>query len=200
MRSPDVMFKRLWLTALTLLMVVSTMIIQIRDTECPANSQFYVCSLNNFNGCCSTDPCSSVEGCPESSRSSSTSLALPSTTTLSAISTWIEPISTKTATTAPATSMPHSATATTPAASDTSPEPPATSLLSLIIAVGALAILVLALLGWIFRKRLIQLIHFRQRTKTAKTQGPFSIGVFEMEGAVIRQPKVGVTVLKEELP
>ncbi|KAA8650244.1 hypothetical protein EYZ11_003839 [Aspergillus tanneri] len=35
------------------------------DTQCNANTAFYVCKLNNFRGCCSVDPCDLKDGCPD---------------------------------------------------------------------------------------------------------------------------------------
>ena len=35
------------------------------DTQCAPGTQFYVCNLNNFRGCCSVDPCALTEGCPD---------------------------------------------------------------------------------------------------------------------------------------
>lgn len=36
-----------------------------QNTDCSGGSQFYRCSLNNFAGCCSVDPCSMEDGCPD---------------------------------------------------------------------------------------------------------------------------------------
>ncbi|KAK2761669.1 hypothetical protein FQN54_001497 [Arachnomyces sp. PD_36] len=35
------------------------------DTQCTPGTNFYVCSLNNFRGCCSVDPCALTTGCPD---------------------------------------------------------------------------------------------------------------------------------------
>ncbi|KAL1954229.1 hypothetical protein VTO42DRAFT_1509 [Malbranchea cinnamomea] len=35
------------------------------DDQCPPNTNFYICQLNNFRGCCSVDPCALSEGCPD---------------------------------------------------------------------------------------------------------------------------------------
>lgn len=51
--------------------------------DCPRDTQFYVCQLSGFRGCCSYDPCSSTKGCSdlESPRQSAagSSLSLSST-------------------------------------------------------------------------------------------------------------------------
>ncbi|KAI9040747.1 uncharacterized protein KD926_007689 [Aspergillus affinis] len=44
----------------------SDMTLTPRDgTQCAAGTKFYVCSLNDFRGCCSVDPCALKEGCPD---------------------------------------------------------------------------------------------------------------------------------------
>ncbi|KAI0550146.1 hypothetical protein F4679DRAFT_583882 [Xylaria curta] len=78
---------------------------ELRSTgECPQNTQFYVCQLSGFRGCCHYDPCDSRQGCSDSSDSSdlsdvmqseasstvaTTSIPLPSST-----SRWNPPTST----------------------------------------------------------------------------------------------------------
>lgn len=39
------------------------------DTQCAPGTTFYVCELNNFQGCCSIDPCALTTGCPDKSNS-----------------------------------------------------------------------------------------------------------------------------------
>jgi hypothetical protein len=44
---------------------------QEKATNCQDGSQYYVCSKNNFTGCCTWDPCNNVQGCtPESTLNS----------------------------------------------------------------------------------------------------------------------------------
>ncbi|KAF0330481.1 hypothetical protein GQ607_002360 [Colletotrichum asianum] len=83
-------------------------------TACPGGSAFYVCSSNNFRGCCSQDPCA-LPSCPDTAPTPSPSttssfLTTPSTSFLS------------TSTALPSSSTTTSAglqTAITPAMSDT---------------------------------------------------------------------------------
>ncbi|KAI3331245.1 hypothetical protein F4824DRAFT_504270 [Ustulina deusta] len=35
------------------------------DDSCPIGTLFYVCQLNGFRGCCSVDPCSTTDSCPD---------------------------------------------------------------------------------------------------------------------------------------
>lgn len=35
------------------------------DDRCAPDTNFYVCYLNNFRGCCSVDPCAMEDGCPD---------------------------------------------------------------------------------------------------------------------------------------
>ncbi|PLB47656.1 hypothetical protein P170DRAFT_437438 [Aspergillus steynii IBT 23096] len=41
------------------------------DTQCDVNTNFYVCHINNFRGCCSVDPCALKDGCPDNKDDSS---------------------------------------------------------------------------------------------------------------------------------
>ncbi|KAI0965361.1 hypothetical protein F4678DRAFT_452856 [Xylaria arbuscula] len=36
-----------------------------RGTNCPTGALFYTCAGNQFRGCCSTDPCQSMNGCED---------------------------------------------------------------------------------------------------------------------------------------
>ncbi|KAF2671596.1 hypothetical protein BT63DRAFT_422136 [Microthyrium microscopicum] len=51
-----------------------------QENSCDASSQFYVCSLNNFHGCCSVDPCALTSGCPDGQSTPSTNTGVSQST------------------------------------------------------------------------------------------------------------------------
>ncbi|KAI1119353.1 hypothetical protein F5Y14DRAFT_395001 [Nemania sp. NC0429] len=40
------------------------------ENSCPTGTLFYVCQLNGFRGCCSVDPCSTKDSCPDAQATS----------------------------------------------------------------------------------------------------------------------------------
>lgn len=149
--------------------------------DCPTSTQFYVCSLNHFQGCCSTDPCNVAAGCPDGGTLySSTILPLSSSIAL-ASSAWAVPLSTKTSTGAIWTPASTNLSGTSTPASGASSGPPVTSILGFSVALGALGLLVLALISWILRKAFVRLLHCQHRTKDVKAQWRYSASVFELD-------------------
>lgn len=56
------------------------------DNSCQIGTLFYVCQLNGFYGCCSVDPCSNTDGCPDTQVTSFVQTAIQSTKTSRSIS------------------------------------------------------------------------------------------------------------------
>lgn len=75
-------FSRMF-SLLTLSLLSFVMYTLNRQTDCVDGFAFYVCSHNNFRGCCSTDPCA-LSNCPDVAISSSMS---PTTLSLSIVTT-----------------------------------------------------------------------------------------------------------------
>lgn len=158
-----------------------------RDTECPENTRFYVCALNNYRGCCSTDPCNSAHGCvryPGPSSDDAPSAVGPDTT----------PSITSSTNVPRETALPSSSSAAVPAPTE-APTPPLASpshagptptlIMSLSVAVGTITILVLVLLVWVFRARLARLLHFRRTSQTNRVAPPPPSHVFELDGQAV---------------
>ncbi|EPE09211.1 hypothetical protein F503_06987 [Ophiostoma piceae UAMH 11346] len=82
-----------------------------RYVNCPAGSQYYVCSASDYNGCCKVDACHYDDGCPADESVVGTTIGAATTAT----------------TATPATTTTAAATTATPAATTTSAEPTTTA-------------------------------------------------------------------------
>ncbi|KAI0163874.1 hypothetical protein GGR57DRAFT_451706 [Xylariaceae sp. FL1272] len=63
----------------------------IMGDSCPRETLFYVCQLNSFRGCCSIDPCSRTDGCPDTQTSSAMETSTQSPDSTSSVLSYTTP-------------------------------------------------------------------------------------------------------------
>ncbi|KAI0976371.1 hypothetical protein F4678DRAFT_416828 [Xylaria arbuscula] len=141
------------------------MAVEGRDAGCPDGTLFYTCAINHFHGCCSIDPCQSIEGCADTFSQLPQTTAVPSpidaqaTTILASTTTWatVSTLSVSTSSTARTTSslFAGSTTTSTSPAETSIPTQPKGPSIGLVAGLSAgVGILVLASLGlFIWRRR-----------------------------------------------